>query len=326
VALVRIEKAAGSEWYKRRTAQILHSIPHYLSELKDIRSLRQAYDWAYFKLPYLFKLRKFPPRATIEFTNQCNFACGYCPRSAMSRSIGYMEVALFQALVHQLDDGGCAVMKLGGLGEPSLHPHFQEMLKCLDSSKMQIYLYTNGSLFQRFAPEEICRWNLYTIVLSIDGLDGNSFEQLRKGGIYQEVRDGAARFFRFQAKHKPILEIRHIMMSNERAADLRAFRRDWLQYADTVKFNYLIPIRPGQSTVPSRVRCRDIRREVYVRWDGRALLCAGQERQSPSEWLGDVTKTPLSKLWFADRIEELRCAHSHRVGSLPNCCQNCAFR
>lgn len=326
VNLVSIQGSAGREWYKRRTRQILSSIPHYISELGHIRSFRQAYDWIYFKLPYLFKLKEFPPRATVEFTNQCNFGCGYCPRSVMSRTVGFMDVSFFKHFVRELEEGGCAVLKIGGLGEPALHTRFQELMGCLDSCRMQVFLYTNGTLLQRFPLEEICRWNLYTVVLSVDGLDKESFEKLRKNGIYQDVRDAAARFHNFKCRRKPILEIRHVMMSNETAADLHAFRRDWLRYADTVKFNYLIPTRPGPSTVPSKVRCRDIRREVYVRWDGRALLCAGQENQPCPEWLGNITQTSLSKLWFSDRLEQLRFAHSHRCGQLPNCCQNCAFR
>src|SRR5258708_28782800 len=87
--LRKVRPARG--WYARRFQQLIHSIPHYISELRDIRSLKEASEWAYFKFPYFFELRKFPPRATVEFTNQCNFACGYCPRSVMLRPLGDMD-------------------------------------------------------------------------------------------------------------------------------------------------------------------------------------------------------------------------------------------
>jgi len=81
--LQQIHASKISGWHKRRFWQVVHSIPHYIAELRDIDSLREAIDCAYFKNPYLFKLRKYPPRATVEFTNHCNFGCGYCPRSLM---------------------------------------------------------------------------------------------------------------------------------------------------------------------------------------------------------------------------------------------------
>jgi sulfatase maturation enzyme AslB (radical SAM superfamily) len=199
------------------------------------------------------------------------------------------------------------------------------MMAALRGSGMTVMLYTNGTLLQQIAPAQICDWNIRTIVLSIDGLTPSMFERQRKNGNYLEIRAAATRFAAHKGQ-KPILEIRHVIVPGETASDLRMFRKDWLQIADTVKFNYLIPLRPQGLSVPSEVRCRDIRREVYIRWDSRLLLCAGQERQHPPEWLGDAKKTPISDLWFDVRIEELRSAHASRKGELPNCCQHCAFR
>jgi len=51
----------------------------------------------------LFKLRKFPVRATVEFTNHYNFSCGYCPSSLMDRPEGCMGVDFFASLVQQLE-------------------------------------------------------------------------------------------------------------------------------------------------------------------------------------------------------------------------------
>lgn len=321
--VARNSKDAG--WHKRRVQQIIHSIPHYISEIREIRNLKEGVDWIYYKFPYLFRLRPFPPRATVEFTNQCNFACGYCPRSIMSRSVGHMDPCFFEAVVPQLEKGGCSVLKIGGLGEPVLHPAFARMMAALRGSRMKVMLYTNGTLLQRLPAEQICDWNVQTIVLSIDGLTPNMFERQRKGGNYSDVRTAASRFASYDGSRKPVLEIRHVIVPNESTSALRAFRRDWLQIGDTVKFNYLIPLRPQGLSVPFDVRCRDIRREVYIRWDSRLLLCAGQERQHPPEWLGDATKNSIADLWFDVRLEDLRSAHVSR-GKLPNCCQHCSFR
>ena len=327
LGLLQIQPVRHSGWRQRRLRQVLHSIPHYFSELRELDSLREGLDWLYFKKPYLFKLGKFPVRVTVEFTNHCNFACGYCPRALMDRPEGSMDVDFFASLLSELEAGGCSVLKIGGLGEPVLHTSFRQMMDALDGvTRMKSILHTNGTLFRRFAPEEICDWNVNHIVFSVDGLDSASFERQRKGGNYAEIREAAAAFRNYRCRHKPIFEVRHVILPNESRFDLRAFRKDWLQIADTVKFNYLIPLAPRGDAVPGGVRCRDIRREAYVRWDGRLLLCAGQDRQHPPEWLGNAREKPVSALWLDVRIEDLRVAHSHRSSPLPGCFQNCAFR
>jgi len=325
--LLEIRSAPTTGWRQHRLRQILHSIPHYLAEIRSIESFREGLDWLYFKKPYFFKLRKFPVRVTVEFTNHCNFSCGYCPRALMDRPEGSMDVGFFSSLLPQLEAGGCSVLKIGGLGEPALHSGFAKMMDVLRcTTRVKSILYTNGTLFRLFTPEEICGWNISQIVLSIDGLDAASFEKQRKGGNYRETREAASRFADAALPRKPIFEVRHVILPGESGADLRAFRKDWLQIADTVKFNYLIPLQPRGTAVPTTVRCRDIRREAYVRWDGRLLLCAGQDRQHPPEWLGSAREKPLSALWLDVRLEELRTAHAHRPAALPHCCQNCAFR
>jgi hypothetical protein len=102
----------------------------------------------------------------------------------------------------------------------------------------------------------------------MDGLDPESFEPQRKGGNYAEVRTAAENFAAPRPGRRPIFEVRHVILPNDANADLRAFRKDWLQIADTVKFNDLVPFQPRGAAVPTEVRCRDIRREAYVRWDG----------------------------------------------------------
>ena len=166
------------------------------------------------------------------------------------------------------------------------------MVAALRGSRMKSFLYTNGTVFSRLTPEQICAWNLNHVVLSIDGLDAAWFERQRKGSDYPKVRRAAEKFAAHKSSGKPIFEIRHVILPNESNSDRRAFRKDWLQIADTVKFNFLLPLHPHGAAVPTEVRCRDIRREAYIRWDGRLLLCAGQVRQHPPEWLGDATKIP----------------------------------
>jgi hypothetical protein len=240
-----------------------------------------------------------------------------------------MDAEFFQKLVIELEAGGCSVLKIGGLGEPVLHPDFAKMMDALSNTKMKVMLYTNGTALSKWRPEQIYEWNIHSIILSIDGLNANSFERQRKNGNYSEIRTAAVNFANYKKEGKPILEIRHVIVPNETSADLRAFKKDWLRIGDTVKFNYLIPLRPVGASIPANVRCRDIRREVYIRWDSRVLVCAGQEAQRHGqgpEFLGEAKKKPIADMWFDVRLEDLRVAHNSLKSNPPALCQHCAFR
>jgi hypothetical protein len=86
------------------------------------------------------------------------------------------------------------------------------MMKALEATRMKSILYTNGTLFRRFTPEQVCDWNINQIVLSIDGLDPESFERQRKGGNYAEVRAAAENFAARRPSRRPIFEVRHVIL------------------------------------------------------------------------------------------------------------------
>ena len=99
------------------------------------------------------------------------------------------------------------------------------------------------------------------------------------------------------------------------------FRRDWLKFGDTVKFNYLNPGTGTGVPDPGRPRCRDIRRELYIRIDGRVPLCAGH-----NEWLGDLNNASIFQLWHSARIQEVRRFHQQKDFRQVPFCTTCPFR
>jgi Iron-sulfur cluster-binding domain len=123
-------------------------------------------------------------------------------------------------------------------------------------------------------------------------------------------------------KRLPQIEIRHVIMSNETPAMLKRFRDDWTDdLGDTVKFNLLeSPCAQGKID-PARPPCRDIRREMYVRYNGRVPLCGFH-----IEWIGDVCTSTIEQIWHDARLEDVRHQHSRRnLSSLPFC-KTCSFR
>jgi len=307
--------------------QIKMSIPHYFHELKSIRGFAEAYRWLYFKFPYYFPLINFPPYVCVELTNKCNLSCKHCWREVMDRPEGFMDASLFKKIVREFGSNKHSVMKLLGLGEPTLHPRFREFLSELSSQEFKVFLYTNGVLFKIFDFDEILSWRLERIILSVDGTDSESYEHAKQGSRYAELKEYIEKFYTFRqasGRNKPFIEIRHVIMPEESEQDLKAFRVLWMKYADSVKFNVCEPADGlAEETDVSPPRCRSIVRERGILWDGHIPICGGLHR---SAYSGNVNDSTITELWRHKQVELLRKSNRRReFDKVPECakCLHC---
>ena len=306
-----------------KSKQILYSVPAYFREVSRLEKPGDLYDWAYYKFPNLFPLAELPPYITIELTNQCNLSCRHCWRNTMTRQVGYMNTTLFEQIVQEVSLWKPKLFKIGGSGEPALHPRFDELMTRLTFAPLRVIVYTNGTLLRLFSHKDILSWKLDTIVVSVDGLDATSYEKIKLGSNYSEVRKLVSDFCdNRNSLHRewPDIEVRHIMMPHESARELLEFQRDWLRLADTVRFNNLEPAN-GLSDFEdiSPPKCRSIRREIAIQWDGRVPLCGGYR----NKYLGNVKDSSIAELWRHPLLEKLRRCNTRREFSDAPLCRRC---
>lgn len=310
---------------RARLQQIRKSVPHYLRELSRARSVGDVSAWMQFKVPYVLAVPTFPPRVTIELTNRCNFGCPHCHRSVMKRGEGDIDFELFCKLADEICSQPQCIVKIGGLGEPSLYERFGDAMGALRDRRVRHITYTNGNVFERFTNDEILSWRIPHLIVSIDGTDANSYNRLRIGGVYDQL---LAQFSAFRLARDgsrgsgPFLEVRHVIMPNESEEELRKFRARWMKVADTVMFNHLIPARARNSNC--RRRCRDIRRELYVRSSGLIPFCGYQYLQTGYEWIGDLRTGSIRQAWNHERLDHVRHLHSKRAAHIPDFCRGCS--
>lgn len=82
----------------------------------------------------------------IEITNSCNFDCSFCYKSKRpKRALTVEEFRFIAAKVKPFTN----YLYLHVMGEPLLHPHFEEILQIAAEFKFQVNITTNGSLISK---------------------------------------------------------------------------------------------------------------------------------------------------------------------------------
>ncbi len=84
----------------------------------------------------------------IEITNACNLHCSFCPCSKLDVH-EQITPELFCRCLDQVYQAGVENVYFHVLGEPTLHPHFNEFLEALAPRNLKLTLTTNGTTIKK---------------------------------------------------------------------------------------------------------------------------------------------------------------------------------
>jgi len=134
-------------------------------------------------------------------------------------------------------------IQLCGIGEPSLHPQFIEILGLLSKKFEKIQLVTNGALFRYPSlMNAVLASKVDKINFSLDYLDKEKFKEV-KGGDLPSILDGFQEFIRLRKKvqRPPFIQISYLYEEGktdylEALKFLRGFMKDpWEMYVRRMK-------------------------------------------------------------------------------------------
>ncbi|MGM0479695.1 MAG: radical SAM/SPASM domain-containing protein [Bacteroidota bacterium] len=292
--------------------------------------------------------RALPFAASIEPTTACNLGCPECPSGLkqFTRPTGRLQMDLHEKMLDQL---GKQLFYINYYfqGEPFLHPQFLDLIEAAHRRKIYTATSTNAHFITEKKAEEIVRSGLDRMIISIDGLTQETYEQYRRKGKLEKVIQGTENMIRAKKKlHRktPHLIFQFLVVRpNEHEVDdivklgnkmgVDEVRLKTAQLYDYENGNPLMPHNEKYSRyrknkagkfVPKyhlKDHCWRMWSSTVLTWDGKVVPCCFDK--DAKHVLGDVTKVPFKKVWRHPQYQAFRKQVFTDRESI-DICQNCS--
>lgn len=132
-----------------------------------------------------------PFSLSIEPTTACNLGCPECPSGLkqFTRPTGKLDLDLHQKMLNQVSKS-VFYINYYFQGEPFLHPQFLELIRQAKKHKIYTATSTNAHFIDQKKAEEIIDSGLDRLIISIDGLTQETYENYRVHGNLAKVIEG----------------------------------------------------------------------------------------------------------------------------------------
>jgi radical SAM protein with 4Fe4S-binding SPASM domain len=280
-------------------------------------------------------LHGFPLVLHLEVTNVCNLSCKMCPRSHMTRDLGYMDFSLFKRIIDQTR-GKIDYVELYLFGEPLLHPRICEMIKYCKDSGLRVAISTNGTCLTESKCRSLvdCKIDFFTI--SLDGITAATYSRIRGNVRYDQVLAGVENFLRITNSSSPRHVVVQLIEMRDNAAEIERFTNYWTKRGIQV---HLKPLMTWTGDIESinllnmekkiirshdGVPCDRLWRHLTVFWDGTVVPCHYIYNK---EWpLGYLAQQTVKEVWNGKDFVDFRKRHIVEARKSIPCCSMCQVR
>ncbi|MBN2237560.1 MAG: radical SAM protein [Bacteroidales bacterium] len=132
-----------------------------------------------------------PWSLSIEPTTACNLSCPECPSGLkqFTRPTGQMTFENFKIIIEK-QYKHLIWLILYFQGEPFLNTHFFEFVRFARSKNVFTSTSTNGHYLTKTLARKTVESGLDQLIISLDGLDAETYQKYRIGGNFKKVMEG----------------------------------------------------------------------------------------------------------------------------------------
>jgi len=267
-----------------------------------------------------------PAAVSFELTNHCNLKCPECASGSglMKRERGFMDPLLFEKTVVELRPY-LYYISLYFQGEPMIHPDFFLFLNLSGGTKTIVS--TNGHFLTAEDSEKLALSGLYKLIVSLDGMDQNTYSQYRVKGDLGKVMEGIRNISaaRHRLKSPLKLELQFLVSKHNehQIKDAESFARK-MKAQLKLKSMQVITVQDSWRWMPSAMEyaryektggkyairnsmpsgCLRLWLNPVITWEGKVLPCCFDK---DAEYImGDLTKNSFRTIWNSNEYAEFR--------------------
>jgi radical SAM protein with 4Fe4S-binding SPASM domain len=272
-----------------------------------------------------------PISLSVEPTTSCNLRCPECPSGLRSftRPTGMLEMPVFAKLMQETQ-GHLLYLNLYFQGEPYLHPGFLELIARAHHHKVYTSTSTNAHYLTPEVAEQTVMSKLDRLIISIDGITQEVYEQYRIGGKLDKVLEGTRNVVEARKRHSEstlrIIFQFLVVKPNEHQIPqvlelARAIGVDEVLFKTAQVYNYengnpLIPENAQYSRYVKQAngkwklkgtllnQCWRMWHSAVLTWDGKVVPCCF-DKDAQHE-MGKFPESSLNAIWKSKTYKTFR--------------------
>ena len=296
------------------------------SLIKPVNLFKAGYSFLKGSATGKTDIKGMPLSISTELTNKCNLHCPHCSSGSglMGRERGFMDIELFKKVMKELSPYLFNV-NLYFQGEPMLHPLFFSFVgNCLKTNSI---VSTNGHFLSPENSEQIVRSGLNKLIISLDGMDQETYSTYRVNGSLNQVIDGLNNVTHAKKKYNASLKIEIQFLVNRfnehQIPGVKQLAKR-IQASLSLKSMQIIDKENIASWLPSESRFRryEIKKGDYaiknslpdrcarlwfnpvITWDGKVVPCCFDKN---AEYvMGDLNHDSFREIWNGPKYRIFR--------------------
>lgn len=285
-----------------------------------------------------------PYTLTIEPTNRCNLSCPECPsgNGTMVRPLGMLSRDRFADIVRQTSNE-VLYLQLFFQGEPFINAGLVDMIREARRHRMYVSISTNAHYLRDEVIAALLDSGLQRLIISIDGLTQDVYEEYRVGGSLPRVLDALHRLHMARRAHGSRMEVvLQMLVTRQTEEHIPALRRLAREHDCEVSLKTIqvytaegaerfLPldakyrrydIVDGELRPRSALRNRCVRlwERSVITWDGVVVPCCFDKNAEYP--LGSLDEATFEDIWQSPTYHDFRDRILRDRRSVPMC-TNC---
>lgn len=285
---------------------------------------------------------RFPRFLQVETTRLCNARCPFCPVDVWDKSVPFMTEALFDKLVAEMAEHADWIFRVTvqKAGEPLLDRDIYRRVAALKAIGIrEVSMSTNASGLTERNARRLLEAGVDDVMLSIDSVLRESYQQLRVGLDYDRVLENIRGFFRLRDELRPgaVIRVRgvcfHDIHDPRQREELLAWEAFWGPLTREQDRVYMKRAHTWGNQVNWEDKLDnvgDVFHPCIMPFSTMQISSSGKLALCPQDFdnvfdLGSVAERSIAEVWRDAGLRHIRKLHASGGRNAIEMCRGCTL-